>query len=258
MRQATLESWFGRTALLVFVIFTQVEASAADLPKELQGVHRIVTLGDSITQGGGEPDGYVWLLDKQLKALYPNHQIEIINAGISGHKATDMQARFQRDVLDKKPDLVTISVGINDVWHGFYDFKNKTRHPRGDLAAGIPLPLYREKVEAMIRAAQSAGVRVALLSPTIIYEDLRSDENVRLRQYIQALRSLAKQHKCIFIDLNTPFHDIISTYQRYANSAVNLLTTDGVHMNKAGYRLMASLILRGLGVPDKDLAALQK
>ena len=242
---------------IFFFVLTAMKAKAADLPKELQGVRRIVTLGDSITQGGGEPDGYVWLLDKHLKTLYPNHPIEIINAGISGHKSTDMQARFQRDVLDKKPDLVTISVGINDVWHGFYDFDKKVRHPRGDLAAGIPLPLYREKVEAMIKAAQGAGVRVALLTPTIIYEDLQSDENVRVRQYIQTLRSLAKQHNCVFIDLNTPFHNIISSYQKYASGPANVLTTDGVHMNKAGYQLMTSLILRGLGVPDKDLASLR-
>ncbi len=49
------------------------------------GVTRIVTLGDSITQGGGQPGGYVWLLDRYLNALYPATPITVVNAGISGH-----------------------------------------------------------------------------------------------------------------------------------------------------------------------------
>jgi acyl-CoA thioesterase-1 len=104
----------------------------------LVGVHRIVTLGDSITEAGGQPGGYVWWMARYLRAVYPSQNIEVVNAGISGHKSTDMQARFQRDVLDKKPDLVTISVGVNDVWHAFRDFEHGVDHPKGDLPAGLP------------------------------------------------------------------------------------------------------------------------
>src|SRR6266478_10061666 len=86
-----------------------------DPPPALQGVKTLVTLGDSITQGGGAPGGYVWLMQKYLDALYPQQGIKIVNAGISGHKSTDMAARFQKDVLDPGPQLITISVGVNDV-----------------------------------------------------------------------------------------------------------------------------------------------
>src|SRR5260221_10504223 len=94
---------FGRTAL-----------AANDPPPALQNVKTLVTLGDSITQGGAAPGGYVWLMQKYLDALYPQQGIKIVNAGISGHKSTDMAARFQKDVLDPKPQLITISVGVND------------------------------------------------------------------------------------------------------------------------------------------------
>src|SRR4051794_28866505 len=94
--------------------FAFVLASAQVVPKGLQGVHRIVCLGDSITEQGENPGAYVWLVRHFLNDVYPQEHIEVINAGISGHKSTDMLARFQRDVLDKKPDLVTISVGVND------------------------------------------------------------------------------------------------------------------------------------------------
>src|SRR5580704_14936633 len=86
-----------------------------DRPAALRDVHRIVCLGDSITQAGEGPGGYVWLTRDFLKRIYPGSNgagdIEVINAGISGHKSSDMLERFGRDVLEKKPDLVTISVG---------------------------------------------------------------------------------------------------------------------------------------------------
>src|SRR5258708_28074530 len=108
------------SAALIFLTFGRTSLAANDPPLALQGVKILVTLGDSITQGGAAPGGYVWLMQKYLDALYPQQGIKIVNAGISGHKSTDMAARFQKDVLVPKPQLITISVGVNDVWHGFY------------------------------------------------------------------------------------------------------------------------------------------
>jgi acyl-CoA thioesterase-1 len=243
----------GITGLLVMMSLT----TAGELPKALQGVRRIVTLGDSITEGGGQPGGYVWLLGQTLNRLYPDQQFEIVNAGISGHKATDMQARFQRDVLDKKPDMVTISVGVNDVWHGFFDFAAGQRIPDGSGPNGVPIPLYRQKLSEMIEAAQLAKVRVVLLAPTIIYEDLSSAENKRLSGYIAAMRELASKHRCLFIDMNAPFHRVIAARRKQTGATDNYLTTDGVHMNPLGNRLMAYTLLRGLGVPDRQLSDLK-
>jgi acyl-CoA thioesterase-1 len=90
--------------------------SEATPPPEIQnaiaGKRQIVTVGDSITEGGKYPGGYVWLLERYLSDLYPDRQIEIVNARISGNKATDMQARFQKDAIDQKPDLVMINVSV--------------------------------------------------------------------------------------------------------------------------------------------------
>ena len=92
--------------------------SQATPPPEIQNVlagkRKIVIVGDSITEAGKYPGGCVWLLQRYLKALYPDRQIAIVNAGISGNKATDMQARFQKDAIDQKPDLVMINVGVNE------------------------------------------------------------------------------------------------------------------------------------------------
>ena len=227
--------------------------SSHELPPTLKDTNRIVMLGDSITERGGNSGGYVWLLQRYFNILYPDRKIEIINAGISGNKSTDMAARFQRDVLDKKPDLITINVGVNDVWHGFYDFKNNQTHPLGDLPAGVTLPLYREKLIWMILAAQKAGIRVVLLSPTPIYEHPDNLENRRLTQYIKAMSEVASQNNCLFINLNMSLTEVISVYHKHAGMAQNVVTYDGVHLNKMGNRIVAYTILRGLGIPDEDI-----
>ncbi len=235
--------------------------SEASPPPEIQNVlagkRKIVTVGDSITEAGKYPGGYVWLLQRYLNALYPDRQIEIVNAGISGNKASDMQARFQKDAIDQKPDLVMINVGVNDVWHAFFDFQNSQFHPQGNLQTGVPLVEYRDKLTQMVLSAKAAGIRVLLLSPTPIREILDGPENRRLQEYVAAMREIALQNKCLFIDLNAPFREVIGTYQRHAGKTLNLLAADGVHPNPSGYRIIAFTILRGLGVPAKDIENLQ-
>jgi acyl-CoA thioesterase I len=232
---------FAVTALLCLLTVQLASAQATGpRPRLLRDVQRIVCLGDSITQAGESPGGYVWLLRRYLSALYPG--TEVINAGISGHKSTDMLERFQRDVLDKHPQLVTISVGVNDVWHGFYD-----NHPLGDGPRGVPLSDYRANVEQMMERASAAGVRVALLSTTVIHEDLANRENAKLVGYNEALRELASRHGAAFLDLQRPFQALIRAY-RATGARDDLLTVDGVHMNALGNKVMAHTILSGLGV----------
>ena len=78
---------------------------------------KIAFLGDSITAAGwGNPAGYVRLVMAGLEAN--GVKAEAIPAGISGHKSDQMLARLEKDVLQKKPQWMTLSCGVNDVWHG--------------------------------------------------------------------------------------------------------------------------------------------
>ena len=236
--------------MLALATLGGISASAQERPEPLKNVHRIVCLGDSITQGGEGPGGYVWLVRHYLRAIYggtPGGEIEVLNAGISGHKSNDMKARFQKDVLDKKPDLVTISVGVNDVWHGFYD-----NHPAGDGPRGIPLDKYRANVEEMITWAQKQGAKVVVLSTTVIKEDLNSPENAKLVGYNAALKDLARKHHCIFVNYQKPFKALIEAYRKETGGRELLLTADGVHMNSAGNKVMAHTLLTGLGVTPEE------
>ncbi len=231
---------------------TPFTSQETGLPTLLQGVHRIVMMGDSITQMGASPRGYVTLVSETLVREYPQSPVEVVNAGISGEKSTDMHRRFKRDVLDRRPDLITLSVGVNDVWHDFMTPEWSHRVPTGDSGRGVKLPVYIKEVEAMVTEAQAAGAKMVLVSPTLIYENLDCAENRRLRQYVDAERRIAAKRGALFVDLNGPFREAVGAYQKNAGRTSLLLTVDGVHMNDQGNALMANAILHALGaaVPD--------
>lgn len=219
-------------------------------PEVLRNKHRIVVVGDSITQSGGQYGGYVWLLQRYLNFLYPQQPVDIISSGISGNTSTQLSERFKRDVLDQKPDLITINIGVNDVLQSF-----QTPTP---ARPNIPTPQeYRQNLTAMVQVATTKGIPVLLLSPTIIYEDLSSRENQRIAEYIAVMREVALQYRCQFIDLNIPFRHVIITYQRYGGQGQNLLTRDGIHPNIAGHQIIAYTILKGWGVPEPKIQSLK-
>ena len=232
----------------LLLAFSSSAASAAEVPPMLKGVHRIVTLGDSITQGGGRPGGYVWQIQQYLNVLYPHQKIEVINAGISGHKSNDMLARFQRDVVDKKPDLITISVGINDVWHGFMD-----NHPAGYGPRRVPLPEYRANVEKMLQMARQAHAKVVMFTTTIFEDQPNSIRNLRVASYNDALRDLAAQYGATVADQYATF---MAQWEKNRPSGAKL-TVDQVHMSPAGDTLMARTALLVFGIPARDLDHVQ-
>jgi lysophospholipase L1-like esterase len=101
---------------LFAMVLSLIGPAPADTPKELQlkAGDQIVAIGDSITAGGG----YLRDIDAVLAAQYPKRKLPaVINKGISGQKAEDLVARFDNDIVKLKPAYVTISIGINDVWH---------------------------------------------------------------------------------------------------------------------------------------------
>jgi len=200
---------------------------------------QIVAIGDSITQDGG----YLKNIEKVLTSQYPDLKIPaIINAGISGQKAEELAVRFDKDVVQKKPALVIISVGINDVWH-------RLTKPH-DMAV---LDAYKANVVKMVDAAQVVGIRVLLCTPTIFQEYPDSEGNKRLALYAEAIKKIAEEKKCLTADLRTPFIEGIAN--RSPDMKGYDLTRDGVHMNAKGDWLMAEGILKVLGVPAEKMKA---
>lgn len=232
-------------ALLLSIVSPAADKTA---PKELilKEGDQIVAMGDSITQAGG----YLKMVDQVLAENYPELKLpKIKNSGISGNKAENMVGRFEKDVIAKKPNIVTISVGINDVWH-----RVKAPHDEKVLAT------YKENVTKMVELSQAAGAKVILIAPTVIMEDVQSEGNKRLPMYVAALKEVAGEKKCIFIDLHQMFLDGLANCpeQIKPNPRGNKLTGDGVHMQPAGDAVMAIAVLKGLGVPNEKIKVAEK
>lgn len=187
---------------------------------------RVIFFGDSITEAGAKPGGYI----QMMKTMVDTSQYELVGAGISGNKVTDLQARIQRDVLDKNPDVVMVYIGINDVWH-FYKFEGTT---------GTEADRYEAGLRDVARQIQEQGATVVFCTPTVIGEDPNSDseENARLAQYADIVRNVAK-------DTDSPLCDLREAYSTYLEennpdkAYEGILTTDGVHMNEAGNTFLA-------------------
>jgi lysophospholipase L1-like esterase len=226
---------------LFAVILSLLGPPPADTPKELQlkPGDTIIAIGDSITQQGG----YLRDVDAVLAQQYADLKIaKVVNKGISGQKAEDLVKRFDKDVLQRKPTYVTISIGINDVWH-----RVAKPHDPHVLAA------YRANVTKMVDQAQKAGIKVILLTPTLIEEKPDSEGNKRLAAYVEAEKEIAAEKKCQLVDLHSMFLTVLQ--KKPAGHPGKELTVDGVHMNPRGDAIMAVGILRAFGVPDAKIAA---
>ena len=223
------------TLLLSMTVIT-APVEAASIP--FKNGQKIGFMGDSITQAGAEPQGYVTLVIRGLEAN--GIRVSSIPAGIGGHKSNQMLERLDRDVLSKKPDWMTLSCGVNDVWHG---------------ANGVPLEPYKKNITEIVEKCQAAGVKVMILTSTMIGEDAPNSNNQKLATYNAFLRDLAKKKKCRLADLNADMQAAIA--KAGPDHKGNLLTSDGVHMNPEGNRMMATGVLKAFGLSAKQLKKAQ-
>lgn len=196
---------------------------------------RIVFLGDSITQAGAQPNGYVSIVRREIEKQHADKNIEIIGAGISGNKVPDLQKRLDRDVLSKKPTLVVIYIGINDVWHS-------------QSGRGTTKEAFESGLREIIKRINDAGARVVLCTPSVIGEktDGSNPLDSMLDEYADISRKVAKETKSAMHDLRAEFLAHLRKHNPL-NRAKGVLTGDGVHLNAAGNDFVASQMLAALG-----------
>ena len=211
--------------------------SFADEPAvKLKANDRIVFLGDSITQGGAGPNGYVTMIRQALDKKHADLKIEVIGAGISGNKVPDLQRRVDKDVIAKKPTIVVIYIGINDVWHG-----------EKDPARGTMPDAFVAGLKEVIGKCRDAGAAVVICTPSVIGEKLEGANalDAKLDQYSDLSRNLAKELKLPLCDLRKAFLDHLKANNK-DNADKGILTGDTVHLNQAGNQFVADTMLKTL------------
>jgi isoamyl acetate esterase len=211
---------------------------AADEPVyKLQKGDRIAFLGDSITQAGAGPKGYISLIKSTLNKKHKDFDLEFIGAGISGNKVPDLQKRVEKDVIAKKPTLVFIYIGINDVWHGL-----------NDPSKGTPPDKFETGLREVIGKIKDSGAKVVLCTPSVIGEKMDGSNkgDAKLDEYANLSRTVAKDMQVAVCDLRKEFIAYEKEHNK-ENKEKGVLTSDGVHLNEAGNKFVAEKMMKMLG-----------
>jgi lysophospholipase L1-like esterase len=202
--------------------FILVSSMMTEKPK------RVIFFGDSITQMGANPGGYIVKMGEMLEQKGSAKNYELIGAGIGGNKVYDLYLRLEDDVLSKNPDIVFIWVGVNDVWH------------KVSSGTGTDADKFEKFYKAIIKKFQDKGIRVILVTPACIGEktDFTNQQDGDLNKYAQIIRGLAKNYHCELVDLREDF----LTYNlknNPDNKESGILTVDRVHLNPKGNEFVA-------------------
>ncbi len=202
---------------------------------------RIVFAGDSVTDmGSAQPVGeglfenvgrsYVRVLENMFATYYPEVFLRVTNSGISGDTSRDLLARFDRDVVDRNPDWVSICIGINDVWRQFDSPAILDSHVLPDK--------YEKNVEEMILKIKDKVKGIFILSPYIIEPNREDAMRKRMDEYVAIAKKLAEKYGCIFVDFQKMYEDYCKI--RYSGH----IAWDRIHPNQIGATLMAKEFLK--------------
>jgi lysophospholipase L1-like esterase len=222
----------------------RLAAAADDAPPLPEGAV-ILLQGDSITDAGrnrnrgnandatGLGRGYPYLLGGALLADYPKLQLKVYNRGISGNKVPDLAGRWQQDAVDLKPAILSILIGVNDIWHklnGRYDGTVAT-YETG----------YRELLKRTLD--EIPGVRIVVCEPFVLRCGAVNDTWFpEFEQRRAVAKKLAEELKLTFV----PFQEMFDKAVESAPPAY--WAGDGVHPTLAGHALMAKTWREVVGI----------
>ena len=203
---------------------------------------KVLFTGDSVTdcdrRGQSSPlgNGYARMTADLLLARYPDHGLEFLNTGISGHNVRDLFDRWTDDVIRHQPDWLSIMIGINDVNAWLSETAGRSVSPQE----------YADLYEKILtRVKNETAAAVVLIPPFVMSIDTGSQSYRRrvldaLPAYQQTVRALAGQFGAHLVDFHGVFQRLL---QRWSTDQFGL---DPVHPNQTGHLIMAHEWLRGV------------
>ena len=200
---------------------------------------KLLFIGDSITdcdrlcEANGDElgDGYVRQVDALLRAHYPQLDVQVLNTGISGNRVTDLEARWQEDVLDLQPDYLSIMIGINDVW----------RHFDSPHMEQVDLETYTAKLEGLIQKTLPTVKGMVVMSPFFLEVNQSDPMRMQMDRYGASAKEIAERNGIPFVDIQAAFDTWL------AHKPTQLLCGDRVHPNHVGHNIIASAFLNAIG-----------
>ncbi|GGR10197.1 SGNH/GDSL hydrolase family protein [Streptomyces netropsis] len=207
----------------------------------------VVFTGDSITDSrrseseDGLGSGYPLRVAGEWGLRHPDRPVTWLNSAIAGHKVMDLEPRWQTDVLDARPNVVSILVGVNDMgWH--------TLDPNGYV---IPAEDFAAGYDRLLAPLAEAGTGLILIEPfllpihgvveagvALIGEEQRKEWRADLNPKIQAVRELADKYGAHLLPADSMFTELAATTEPEHWAA------DGVHPTPAGHAALAAAWLR--------------
>ena len=195
---------------------------------------KIVFFGDSITNLGARPGGYITRIVRLLKEADIEYSYELVGAGVDGDTVLDLHDRVDNDILSQGADIVVIFIGINDV--------------KGKLnGGGTNEKEFVTTYEAIIKKLDAAAIKIVICTPTVIGEKINytNELDQELETYSQIVRNLASKYELPLVDLRKAFlnYNLIHNVE---NDDYGILTFDKVHLNPEGNQLVAEEIWKVL------------
>ena len=211
---------------------------------KIQKNGKLLMIGDSITdvgrarpvgEGNGEAlgKGYVALVDAFLQARHPVGRIRVVNMGTSGDTVRELKARWKPDVLDLKPDWVSIMIGINDVWRQF-DW------PLQPECHVLPEE-YEKTLDALVAQTRPKVRGLVLMTPYYIEPNKLDPMRARMDEYGAIVKKVAGKYETLFADTQAAFAEVLAVYYPAT------LAWDRVHPNLAGHMVLARSFLSAIG-----------
>ena len=192
---------------------------------------KLLFQGDSITDAGRDKrnyydlgNGYPKYAAELIKANHPETEFEFINLGISGNRTGELFDRFYHDGIAFQPDVISILIGVNDVWHRYGTMRIMTTDEQIALN-------YREILK---RIKNETNAKIVMLSPFSLDAPVTQCMKADLSNVIEIIRALADEYADVYIPLNDLFDEAMKTQPHplfYSN--------DGVHPNENGIKLIA-------------------
>lgn len=208
---------------------------------------KLVLIGDSITSGarnfdmGGEGrldeaygSSYTLLLKSFLDAYYPERRIRIINKGVGGHTIKDLEERWERDVIEQKPDWLSVMIGINDVWRQFDTPLASDIHVSPDRFSET----YRKLLGEARQKLDLQGLIV--VSPYVIDSNPKDTMRAQMDTYRDISKEVAAEFDAIYVDTQKAFDAYLEHYHP------NQLCWDRIHPSMSGHMLIAREWLRAV------------